>query len=314
MNLSPEAEHIRKRLAAEGIDTLWHFTDIENLPLIQGNGLFSKARLEAENIFEQVKTGGTNESIEADRQRGNWNFISLAYTHSTPMFYHCKQKQHLVYWAVDPEVASLEGVLFTNKNALKRFNGTTRFPGLKGLNEVKFNYFKPNTPLTKAWREYVQAEILVPENIPPNYLKALYTVSPISKLHAELLFKQPYHKIISNPEPFKDNSGQQFSFPFINQIKYVAPDSKICNLSSDNFCWDDSEPFWKVNRTIHLGFEVHATVGAHLWVYLDRDLLITYTFPSTGMQTVGRMLQLSGRQGTLRVFINQICWLKCEVR
>jgi len=314
MSLSLDSLQIQSRLAQEGIENLWHFTSIKNLPLIKGRGLYSKEKLEAAGLLTQVVTGGNQESIEADRQRGHWNLVSLAYTPSTPMFYHTKQANHLVYWEIDPEVACLQDVIFTNKNALKKLNGTTRRPGIEGLNEVQFNYFKPNQIFSKAWREFVQAEVLVPEMVSPNYLKSLYTVSPISKLYAELGFEKAYEKIMVQPDIFKDNFGQQFAFPFVNRIKYVNG-GEIKELSSESFCWDQgSPPYWLVNQNILLGCEVHATGGARLRVYLERELMLDHTFQSSGMQTCARMLQLRQRQGKLRVFINKVCWLECEVK
>ncbi|MGE3725130.1 MAG: DarT ssDNA thymidine ADP-ribosyltransferase family protein [Candidatus Sericytochromatia bacterium] len=314
MSLSPDALHIQTRLAQEGIENLWHFTSIKNLPLIKGRGLYSKQKLETEELFSQVITGGNQESIEADRQRGNWNLVSLAYTPSTPMFYHTKQANHLVYWEIDPAVACFEGVIFTNKNALKKLNGTTRKPGIAGLNEVQFNYFKPNQTFSKDWREFVQAEVLIPEMVSPDYLKALYTVSPISKLYAEISFEEAFEKIIVQPNIFKDNFGQQFAFPFVNRMKYMTDDG-IKDLNADSFCWaQGSAPYWPVNQNMRVGFEVHATLGARLRVYLERELMLDHTFQSSGMQTCPKVLQLNRQQGTLRVFINKICWLKCEVK
>ncbi len=315
MSLSADASLIQARLAQEGIENFWHFTNIKNLPLIKGRGLYSKQKLESEGLYSQVLTGGNQDSLELDQQRGHWNLISLAYTPATPMFYHAKQTEHLVYWVVDPKVASFENVIFTNKNALKKLNGTTRKPGLEGLSEVQFKYFYPNHPYSRDWREFVQAEVLVPDSIQPECLKSLHTVSPISKLYAELSFGQAYEKIIVQPDTFKGNFGQQFGFPFVNRIKYLHKE-EVKELNAESICWDQSElPYWPVSLDMDISIQVYATMGARLRVYLDRELMLDRTFQSVGMQSIlGRVLQLNNKQGTLRVFMDKVCWLKCEVK
>lgn len=318
MTFSPDAEAIRARLLVEGINNFWHFTPITNVKTIKGRGLYSKARLEREGLFDNVVTGGTPESVRYDRERGNWDYVSLAYTHSTPMFWHRKKDLHLIYCEVSPEVACLENVLFTNKNALKQNNGTTRQSGLTGLQEVQFQYFKPGRHPTVEWREFVQAEVLVPDCVERNYISRVYTVSPLSKLYAELILGKPSTRVIVRPDLFQDNLGGQFSFPFLHSIRLFDLDTlaPIEGLNKDVFDWDTPEgPVWRINQKVFAAFIANASLGTKLSCCLDDKLLSPpRTFNANGRGWITDMLDLEDKQGTLQVFLNDICWFQCEVR
>ncbi|WP_376795594.1 DarT ssDNA thymidine ADP-ribosyltransferase family protein [Thermogemmatispora sp.] len=50
-------------------------------------------------------------------KNNNWDKVSLSFTPYTPMAYHVKRRRHLCYLCISPEVAALQGVIFTDTNA-----------------------------------------------------------------------------------------------------------------------------------------------------------------------------------------------------
>jgi len=108
---SLEAQQILQILKSHNIQSLWHFTDIRNLPLIKKlNGLRSKEFLEKRGYLTRVYCGGNELSHNLDRELGNWDKVSLNFTPHTPMAYHIKKEKHLVFIEIDISVATFERV------------------------------------------------------------------------------------------------------------------------------------------------------------------------------------------------------------
>lgn len=164
MTLHPESELILERIKSEKVPALYHFTDIDNLPLIIDlGGLHSKEFLEQNGYLDQIKCGGNLLSKGLDIHHGNWDKISLSWCSRHPMAYSREQKQHLCYVIVDTRVALRNGVIFTNKNATDSYH--TRSEGIDGLNNVNFDAVRATFPYTKETKKLKQAEILVPEYV-----------------------------------------------------------------------------------------------------------------------------------------------------
>ena len=101
MQLAQDAEEMLNYLKRYDITHLYHFTDIENLPLIfEMGGLVSKQKLENHGLLESIKTGGNPLSKELDEHWGNWDKVSLSWASQLPMAYYREQEQHLCYIVV----------------------------------------------------------------------------------------------------------------------------------------------------------------------------------------------------------------------
>jgi hypothetical protein len=145
-SLHPDARAILTRLKQEGITTLYHFTNVENLPSIcQMGALYSKQDLEERGLLSTIVTGGDPLSHSLDRTRSNWDKVSLSFTPYIPMAYNTKRSQHLCFFQINPEVAGWLNVVFTDSNATK--NGHIRGLGLSTA------YHKCFPSLTKSMRE-----------------------------------------------------------------------------------------------------------------------------------------------------------------
>ena len=95
----------------------YHFTDKKNLPLIREHGLLSTSGLRANNLFDDVITGGDASSLGSDSKKGTDQFVCLCFTDNHPMAYRAMtgdRKLNPVYLEIDPEVIKLPGVMITN--------------------------------------------------------------------------------------------------------------------------------------------------------------------------------------------------------
>lgn len=208
---SPEARQILQILKSHNIQSLWHFTDIRNLPLIKKlNGLRSKESLEKEGYLTKIYCGGNELSHDLDRKLGNWDKISLNFTPHTPMAYHIKKEKHLVFIEIDISVATFEGVFFTDCNAIRLRNGQKREKGVKGLNNVKFQYIHSRPkPYDADWQKFVQAEILVPDHIPLDCFKKIHFISEASLQLGQYLWGTNEDLFNVSPQVFSDYNYSQ---------------------------------------------------------------------------------------------------------
>ncbi len=216
-----EAE-ILEILQQNNIKSLWHFTDINNLPLIKKlEGLKSKEFLENTGRLNDILCGGNDKSHCLDKQLDNWNKISLSFTPHIPMVYHIKKDKHLVFIEINTEVATLDGVYFTDTNAARIRDGQKREKGIKGLENVKFEYINsPPKPSDPNWKKFVQAEILVPDCVPLRYFKKIYFVSNASLHFGQSLWGTNSSSLFEiNKQVFADyNLNQQ---DYINLNPYI---------------------------------------------------------------------------------------------
>ncbi len=227
-SLDPDAQAILTRLKREGITALYHFTSVENLPSIcQMGGLYSKQMLEDAGKWPCPFPGGEGPSHRLDRSIGNWDKVSLSPTPHTPMAYKKKGKIHFCFFIVRPEVATWLGVVFTDTNAA----GTTnqlRDEGLAGLNNIQFDLIRSKTrPWDQRWKQYVQAEVLMPGSIPFTYVSEVAFVSNASKNYGQYLCESFSHpKFVVNAQIFTDSPDAQptaITFAYVREFLLTGP-------------------------------------------------------------------------------------------
>ena len=120
---------------------MYHFTDIDNLPLIASlGGLKSKNFLENGGLLDEIKTGGNQLSKALDLRWGNWDKVSLSWCPKLPMTWYREQEQHLVYIVTPLDLALRTGVVFSDKNATDTLQN--RAEGMNGLQNVNFKAVK----------------------------------------------------------------------------------------------------------------------------------------------------------------------------
>jgi ssDNA thymidine ADP-ribosyltransferase DarT-like protein len=155
---------ISAELDAEGVNLLFHFTHVANLPSILGlGGLCSKGELERRHAWPCARPGGGEVSHLLDRRVGNWDLVPMNLTANTPMLYQkrCQEDAYAVV-AVNTIVADRDGVVFTNRNAVA--GDQRRLSGMDGLELIDFGVItgQPRPWDREGWVIPVQAEILAP--------------------------------------------------------------------------------------------------------------------------------------------------------
>ena len=256
MSFSGEEVKILDILNENGIKSLWHFTDIKNLPYIRKlDGLRSKEYLEKNDYWKKnvIFSGGDDISHDLDRRLGNWDKISLNFKSQTPIAYIRKRERYLIFIEIKPEIAAYKDVYFTDCNAARTRNSQKRGKGLKGLNYVNFSMIShPSEPWNQDWQKYVQAEVLVPHNIPLSMFKAIHFISNASMEYGELLWRGRCDLFCVNSETFYDiYSGERgkIQFPYIKEVlistRKVSKEKIHAIKSSDSYLLE-GEPFWVI--------------------------------------------------------------------
>lgn len=88
-------EEILKSLESYGITSIYHFTDKENLPIIEKYGLQSLKNIISYNI--PVKRFGANElSHSLDKIKGLDKYVHLSFIKDHPMFFIAKNRGSLI--------------------------------------------------------------------------------------------------------------------------------------------------------------------------------------------------------------------------
>jgi hypothetical protein len=211
------------RLARERIESLYHFTSIENLPLIGGIGaLCSKAVLEEFGYWPVPVPGGNELSRDLDQGRGNWDKVSISFTPRTPMIYWRKRQTHLCFFVLRPEVAGLPGTVFTDTNATT--TGHRRSEGVAGLELVDFAAVRatPRPGDREGWHRPVQAEVLIPGCADLDYVSEVVFPSAASMTDGSKLWgDNPHPPFNIKPALFSDDpraTSDRLPFPYLQEI------------------------------------------------------------------------------------------------
>jgi len=161
---------------------------------------------------------------------GNWDKVSLSLTPHTPMIFYRKQEQHLCFFVIRPEVATWLDVIFTNTNAAKTTN-QLRGEGLVGLANIKFEAVRamPRPWDREGWVLPVQAEVLVPGQIPLEYVLKVAFVSQASLMYAERLCNQLQHPpFVVDKQLFADFSiPTKWTVNFPHVVELILTDDNM---------------------------------------------------------------------------------------
>ncbi|MDP1815419.1 MAG: DarT ssDNA thymidine ADP-ribosyltransferase family protein [Leadbetterella sp.] len=157
-------------LEANGITTLYHFTDRVNIASIKQNkGLYSWRYCDLNNILI-IKSGGDSLSRGLDTKYNLQDFVRLSFCDDHPMQYRLYQSGYdLVLLKIDIGVAYLEKTRYSDVNATdSKHNQGSSIEDLKRVrfSATKKNYLRKDDPDFK----FHQAEVLVKTWIPIEYI------------------------------------------------------------------------------------------------------------------------------------------------
>lgn len=155
---------------------LVHVTDFSNLESILKNGLLSLDELESQNM--EVKYCSSQDSRNIDKYRGLSKYVRLAYTpfyDMIPKLLHAGNLKNPIIILISPEILKLEGVKFTNKNAIcndaylsdeDEIFDSLDFEKIYKHRD-KDNYF------LEEYKNARQSEILIPQKIDIQYFNKI---------------------------------------------------------------------------------------------------------------------------------------------
>jgi len=163
-----------------GMRSLYHFTDVQNLPLIRVHGLLSRARRELLGV-QPPRPGGNQWSEEADRRKGLGDFVSLCLHDQHPMEYRAKVDGRIGptrFLEIAPQVLQLPGVMGC-AGVANRADAVIR-PVAQALDEIDVEvlFEMPrdfaSTEFQARFNSAKKAEILVPDEVATGLIRNLY--------------------------------------------------------------------------------------------------------------------------------------------
>jgi hypothetical protein len=166
-------------LKSKNITKFYHFTDRKNLDSIRKNGgLYSWWKAEELGI-DIPMPGGIGFGRDLDKKHGLHNYVRLCFTKKHPMLFIAKQDKRIinpVFLEIKSDVAYLNSTRFSNMNATR--NGHQQGSTLEDLKRIRFDLVsKPDQfYVSENERHYYQAEVLVLEKIPLEYITNINSV------------------------------------------------------------------------------------------------------------------------------------------
>lgn len=161
------------------IASLYHFTDLRNLPLIrQLGGLYSLEKL-TEMGVKIPNPGGNDWSHEADAAKGMDRFVHLCFKANHPMEFCAREAGRIgasIFLQIHPEVLSWEGTMFSDGVANKSGVGIHSMEDAKKLIDFEVLYRRTNwgdPAIQQRLQHAEKSEILVPNYIPLKFIRNL---------------------------------------------------------------------------------------------------------------------------------------------
>ena len=197
-------------MKASDIRYLYYITHVDNVPSIVGKGLLSHTEIERRGVeFTPIY----DESIVSRRKdkstpegKSLWDYANLYFQPRNPMMYrviHEKKKESLAVVAIRRAVMKTSGVIITDGNAA---NAPTQFSDLAGGMKVLSANWK--TIQNDWWskddgsKRRIMAECLVPEQVRPEYIEAVYVPDPETKQRLDRKLDNKKVSVIPEPHMF----------------------------------------------------------------------------------------------------------------
>jgi hypothetical protein len=174
-------QDFQRVLQENGITKLYHFTDRANLSSIKKHGgLYSWDYCQRNNITIP-RPGGDQLSWSLDQNKGLQNYVRVSFVKDHPMMF-VKQKEGKI---VDPVILEInidviykKETKFAAQNAAK--NGVIVDASFEKFNDIRFPLLKKRYfDLDSAEKPFYQAEVLVLEKIPLEYILNILNIKDI---------------------------------------------------------------------------------------------------------------------------------------
>lgn len=151
-------------IAAQGIEYLYHFTDLRNVKsIIQHGGLYSWWSCQ-ENGIQIPFPGGTRLSRRLDSSHGLQDYVHLNLNPNPPMLYAAKHLTYIAILEIDPQVIYWRETRFSNENATS--NNAVVGDDLASFELIHFDEAVGTVWQGHAAKRWRQAEVMVRTHIP----------------------------------------------------------------------------------------------------------------------------------------------------
>ena len=184
--LFSEPPMIKAIVQRRGIQNLYHFTRLTNLPGVVRNGLIPRKELDASNIEHEVNDADRHDKCE------DGNCLSISFP-NYKMFYSLRQGYRDVTWAVLDILVDLlweKDCAFCFENASSKQVTCIPLENRKGADALESLFAEIPAMPTRAEMNIPdhlttnpQAEVLVFDTIEPSYIKEIFleTLDPQKK-------------------------------------------------------------------------------------------------------------------------------------
>ena len=186
---------------------LYHFTDRDNLEsIIKNGGLYSWMDCDRKGI-KINKPGGSSASRQLDSSRNLEDYVRVSFTTQHPMMYVAMKDGRIsnpVILEIDPDVIYWNDSLYANLNAATYKSKPNIGSTISDFKQIHFLSVKARKhfDLPEAEQPYFQAEVLVKNCIPLEYIKNIGNFGiPIHAQPKKLQIKNPYTAQITRNTP-----------------------------------------------------------------------------------------------------------------
>ena len=199
-----KSEEYKGIIAREHISKLYHFTDRDNLDsIITAGGLYSWADCAASNIMI-AKPGGDDTSRSLDRRDGLQHFVRLSLCRDHPMKYVAMNEGRIdnpVLLEISPEVIYWSETRYADRNATK--NGAQIGSDIDDFEEIHFSSVRASNQfdLPEEEKEFYQAEVLVKNFIPLEYILNIQDFGIQLPTQTKLTHRSPYTAQVTRDTP-----------------------------------------------------------------------------------------------------------------
>lgn len=215
-----------------GIAEVLHFTRGDNLVgILQRGGVISRALLETENTeFNSLEYVGDPAWPDRSRDKAWWGFVNLSIESVNETLLAKARCNHPTQkWFVlsfDPQILTHEDVYFTTTNNAYEPH-VLRDRGINGMNlpysasykDLQGNTHQRKRGLPRQFPTSQQAEVLYPNFLTLNYLRAIYVEDQDGFLHATNAL---------HTQKFLNVTHEVLLTPIINPYKFLAHRDQEC--------------------------------------------------------------------------------------
>jgi hypothetical protein len=171
-------QDFQRVLQQNNISKLYHFTDRANLQSIRQNGGLYSWNYCQRNGITIPRPGGSQLSWNLDMQKGLQNCVRLAFVKDHPMLYVAQSDGRIinpVILEISSDVIFKKETKFATRNAAK--GGVSADGTFEKFSAIKFPILRRRYfDLDEGEKPYYQAEVLVLEKIPLEYILNINTI------------------------------------------------------------------------------------------------------------------------------------------